>query len=112
MLSISRMLAALLEYECGLELRVREMDEELETERCEEEGEKAVRRRRREVPVVLRRGVKDWKRFVRVDCILAVFVLFVGGGIGCLSSDNDDADDDDRCRSTLDRRCEFWWWWC
>jgi hypothetical protein len=41
-------------------------------------GEKAVLRRRRE-PVVLRRGVKDWKRFVRLgEGILAVEV--VGSG--------------------------------
>jgi hypothetical protein len=39
-----------------------------------------VRRRRREVFVELRRGVRDWKRFGRVgDCILS---LFVGGGGG------------------------------
>jgi hypothetical protein len=51
--------------------------EELEMLRCEEEGEKAVRRRRRDVPVELRRGVKDWKRFVRVvECILAALVVF------------------------------------
>jgi hypothetical protein len=43
-------------------------------------GEKAVLRRRRE-PVVLRRGVKDWKRFVRLgEAILDVEV--VGGGDG------------------------------
>jgi hypothetical protein len=41
-------------------------------------GEKAVLRRRRE-PVVLRRGVKDWNRFVRLgEGILAVEM--VGGG--------------------------------
>jgi hypothetical protein len=52
-----------------------EMEEEEEMERL---GLKAVRRRRREVPVEERRGVKDWKRFVRVvECIFAVFWLFV-----------------------------------
>lgn len=41
------------------------MEEEGETERAERTGEKAVLRRRRE-PVVERRGVKDWKRLVRL----------------------------------------------
>jgi hypothetical protein len=49
-------------------------DEEMEEDEEEREGEKAVRRRRREVPVDVRRGVKDWKRFVRVvACIFAVW---------------------------------------
>lgn len=45
-----------------------EVLDEGEMERVEREGEKAVRRRRRGVVVVddERRGVKDWKRFVRV----------------------------------------------
>lgn len=42
-----------------------ESEEVEERERMERVGEKAVRRRWREV-VVVRRGVKDWKRFVRV----------------------------------------------
>jgi hypothetical protein len=55
-------------------LRVRgllelEIEDEEDMERL---GEKAVRRRRSEVPVDERRGVKDWKRFVRVvECIFA-----------------------------------------
>ena len=41
-----------------------------EVERWERTGEKAVFRRRRD-PVVERRGVKDWKRLVRLgDSIL------------------------------------------
>jgi hypothetical protein len=53
-------------------------DEEMEEDEEEREGENAVRRRRREVPVDVRRGVKDWKRFVRVvACIFAVG----GGGV-------------------------------
>lgn len=39
--------------------------EDGEAERWERTGLKAVLRRRRE-PVVLRRGVKDWKRLVRL----------------------------------------------
>lgn len=49
--------------ESGLEVRVRgevvPVDEDGEMERPERTGEKAVRR--------LRRGVKDWKRLVRVE---------------------------------------------
>ena len=41
--------------------------------RCERWGEKAVRRRRSEV-LEERRGVKDWKRFVRLG-----EGIFVGG---------------------------------
>lgn len=63
--SISRMLL------CGDGVRVsgaedveeEEKVEELESER-REEGERAVRRERR--------GVKDWKRLGRVECIFAV----------------------------------------
>jgi hypothetical protein len=59
------------------------VDEEGEAERMEREGEKAVRRRRRDV-LELRRGVKDWKRFGRlgedilaVDSLLAIVEVMV-----------------------------------
>ena len=49
-----------------------DVEEEGEVERMERLGLKAVRRRRREV-LEERRGVKDWKRFVRLgEGILAV----------------------------------------
>lgn len=52
--------------------------EEGEAERREERGGlNAVRKRRRE-PVVVRRGVKDWKRFVRVGEEGMVAGLMVG----------------------------------
>jgi hypothetical protein len=73
---------------CGDELRVRgdvvlvvKMDEG-EAERRElRVGLKAVLRRRRE-PDVLRRGVKDWKRLVRLGegILVAVGVVREGGG--------------------------------
>jgi hypothetical protein len=44
-------------------------------------GLKAVRRRRRE-PLVLRRGVKDWKRLVRLEEGIVVVVLVVEVRIG------------------------------
>lgn len=70
---------------CGDELRVsgEVMEEEVRMEEGEAErmetprvGLKAVLRRRRE-PVVLRRGVKDWKRLVRdgEEGILALLLL-------------------------------------
>lgn len=58
------------------------MMEEGEAERREGlVGLKAVRRRRRE-PVVERRGVKDWKRFVREGegILMAGLLIEFGGG--------------------------------
>lgn len=69
---------------CGEEVRVNgevivevvRMEEEGEEERREERcGLRATRRRRRE-PVVLRRGVKDWKRFVREEGMFSMGVSF------------------------------------
>ena len=68
--SISRILAALERELCGDELRVSVEEEEGEMDRMDVEGEKAVRRRRREFEEE-RRGVKDWKRLGRVECIIA-----------------------------------------
>lgn len=56
----------------------RECMEELEPRRT---GLKAVFRRRREPVVLSRRGVKDWKRFMRVEGILDDFI-FLDVGVG------------------------------
>jgi hypothetical protein len=73
---------------CGEELRVRgvvleEMMDDGEAERIELRfGLKAVLRRRRD-PDVLRRGVKDWKRLVRLgEGILTVGLVLRSGSDG------------------------------
>lgn len=59
---------------CGDEVRVKGVDEVEEAEKVEE-----LERERRDVGVSavrrVRRGVKDWKRLGRVECIFAVVCL-------------------------------------